>query len=133
MLVGILRALKHQMLEEVGKTCSSILFILGSDVVPQVDMNHRKFSVQVQNDLQAIRQTISFKTNFQRPLVQRSSVSKDIMSLQDSKKAKTWRRKPRPAIPKTLRGQCPLFSHFPFPFPSSLCSGLKSSSSKPSF
>jgi hypothetical protein len=45
-------------LEEVSKSGSAGFLVLGTDVVPEIHMNYREFSILVQDDLQPVGKAI---------------------------------------------------------------------------
>ena len=59
----IFRALEHQMLKQVGKAALSVRFIFGTDLVPEINRNHRGFVVFVDDHRQAIIQGEPCKRN----------------------------------------------------------------------
>ena len=54
----VLRALEHHVLEEMGEAGAPRLLVLRADVVPLVDVHDRELAVDVQDDLQAVRQGV---------------------------------------------------------------------------
>ena len=54
--VVVLGALEHKVLEQVGKAGPPLLFVLGADVVPDVNGDHRQRVVLVQDDVEAVGQ-----------------------------------------------------------------------------
>ena len=62
-VVVVLRSLEHDVLEEVSEPRPTRLFVLRSDVVPQVHSHHGQRVVSVQYHVQAVRQRIGFKIN----------------------------------------------------------------------
>ncbi len=54
----VLRALEHQVLEEVGEPRPARLLVLRADVEPLVHVDDRELPVDVQDDLQAVRERV---------------------------------------------------------------------------
>ncbi len=51
---NVLRALEHQMLEEMREAGPPLLFVLGSNVVPLVHVDDRQLAIDVQDHLQTV-------------------------------------------------------------------------------
>ncbi len=61
--VVMLRALEHQVFEEVGEPGASGDFVLGSDVIPDVDRDNGKGVILVNQDVEAIGQRVLAERN----------------------------------------------------------------------
>ena len=60
----MLRAFEHQMLEEVRKPGAAGSFVLRSDVVPDVDRNHRQLVMFVDDDVETVGRACAWCTVF---------------------------------------------------------------------
>ena len=58
-LVVVLRPLEHQVFEEVGKPGAARLLVLGSDVIPDVDGNDRAVVILVDQNVQAVVESLT--------------------------------------------------------------------------
>ncbi len=60
------RALEHQVLEQVGEAGPSRHFVLRADVEPLVHVDDRQLAIDVQDQLQAVRQHVLFERDLRR-------------------------------------------------------------------
>ena len=62
----ILRSLEHEMLEQMREACPAASFVLGSDVEPLVHVNDGELAIDMQDDLQAVRQSVFFEIDLRQ-------------------------------------------------------------------
>ena len=65
--LDVLRALEHHVLEEVREACAARLFVLGSDVIPELGVHDRRRVIFEQHDLQPVGQRGHGVVEFGRP------------------------------------------------------------------
>ena len=63
LVVVVLAALEHEVLEEMGEPGAVRLLVLRADVVPQVDGRDGDRTVDVQNDVQAVAQGVLLESD----------------------------------------------------------------------
>ena len=61
--VVVLRPLEHQVLEEVREAGPAGHFVLGSDVIPDVDRDDRHAVILVDEDVEAVRERVFDERN----------------------------------------------------------------------
>ena len=66
LVLVVLAALEHQMFEQVGETAAPGRLVLGTDVVPDVDGDDRRFAVGVHDHAQAVGQGELFEGDVDR-------------------------------------------------------------------
>ncbi len=52
----MLRALEHQVLEEVGEASLAVPLVLRSDVIPEIDGDEGEPRISANNDVEAVRE-----------------------------------------------------------------------------